>query len=55
MLLGIFEHLRPNHGMPTWHREHHREGYDTFDYWTTLGRMLDEAGFDFLFLADSYG
>lgn len=55
MLLGVFEHLRPNHGMPTWHLPRSREGYDTFEYWVRLGRLLDDAGLDFLFMADSYG
>jgi long-chain alkane monooxygenase len=37
------------------HPENTTVDYKRLDHWTSLARMLDEGGFDFLFLADSYG
>jgi FMN-dependent oxidoreductase (nitrilotriacetate monooxygenase family) len=37
------------------HPENTTTDYKRLGHWTSLARMLDEGGFDFLFLADSYG
>ncbi|OJX62923.1 MAG: hypothetical protein BGO95_10905 [Micrococcales bacterium 73-13] len=37
------------------HPEQHTVRYTDLDYWVELARLLDRGGFDFLFLADSYG
>ena len=53
---GVFEILTPSNGVPTWRHPHGRaDVYGDVAYWTTLARTLDDAGFDFLFFADSYG
>ncbi|MCU1527931.1 MAG: hypothetical protein JWP75_1694, partial [Frondihabitans sp.] len=57
LILGFFEHLNPN-GMSgaSWsHPRNTSTNYLTLDYWISLAKRLDEAGADFLFLADSYG
>lgn len=54
--IGVFEMLNPNNGLPTWsHPQAKAHTWDRLDYWTGLARTLDEAGFDFLFFADTYG
>ncbi|MDQ1131297.1 NtaA/DmoA family FMN-dependent monooxygenase [Microbacterium sp. SORGH_AS_0888] len=54
--LGVFEILTPSNGVPTWrHPAGRAYRYDQVSYWTGLARTLDDAGFDFLFFADSYG
>jgi FMN-dependent oxidoreductase (nitrilotriacetate monooxygenase family) len=56
-VLGFFEHMNPN-GLTgaTWlHPENRGSDYLDLDYWTSLGRRLEEANADFLFFADSYG
>ncbi len=56
ILLGAFEMMNPNNGMPTWTDPRGRgDDWDRLDYWVDLARMLDAAGFDFLFFADTYG
>lgn len=54
--LGVFEMMNPSNGMPTWTDPRGRgDDWDRLDYWVDLARMLDSAGFDFLFFADTYG
>jgi FMN-dependent oxidoreductase (nitrilotriacetate monooxygenase family) len=56
ILLGAFEMMNPSNGMPTWTDPRGRgDDWDRLDYWVDLATMLDEAGFDFLFFADTYG
>lgn len=56
ILLGAFEMMTPNNGMPTWTDPRGRgDDWDDLGYWLGLARTLDEAGFDFLFFADTYG
>lgn len=56
ILLGVFEMMNPNNGMPTWtHPEGRGDDWDQLDYWVGLAKELDAAGFDFLFFADTYG
>ncbi|GAA3693928.1 LLM class flavin-dependent oxidoreductase [Arthrobacter ginkgonis] len=54
--LGVFEMLNPNNGLPTLsHPQNKTATWDSIDYWASLARTLDDAGFDFLFFADTYG
>ncbi|MEX0152771.1 NtaA/DmoA family FMN-dependent monooxygenase [Microbacterium sp. LMI1-1-1.1] len=54
--LGVFEMMNPSNGMPTWTDPRGRgDDWDRLEYWVDLARMLDAAGFDFLFFADTYG
>ena len=54
--LGVFEMLNPNNGLPTLsHPKNRTATWDSVDYWASLARTLDDAGFDFLFFADTYG
>lgn len=54
--LGVFEMLNPNNGLPTWTHPDAKGGdWDRVDYWVGVASMLDDAGFDFLFFADTYG
>ncbi|MCC3267777.1 NtaA/DmoA family FMN-dependent monooxygenase [Arthrobacter gengyunqii] len=54
--LGVFEMLNPNNGLPTLsHPQNRTATWDNVDYWTSLATTLDDAGFDFLFFADTYG
>jgi FMN-dependent oxidoreductase (nitrilotriacetate monooxygenase family) len=54
--LGVFEMMNPSNGMPTWqHPQGRGDDWDSIDYWAGLSRMLDDAGFEFLFFADTYG
>ena len=56
ILLGAFEMMNPSNGMPTWTDPRGRgDDWDRLDYWVDLAAMLDRAGFDFLFFADTYG
>jgi FMN-dependent oxidoreductase (nitrilotriacetate monooxygenase family) len=56
LALGVFEIMTPSNGVPTWRHANGRgDHYDDPAYWIALGRMLDEAGFDFVLFADSYG
>lgn len=54
--LGVFEILTPSNGVPTWRHPNGRaHRYGDVAYWSDVARTLDDAGFDFLFFADSYG
>jgi long-chain alkane monooxygenase len=54
--LGVFEMMNPSNGMPTWTDPRGRgDDWDRLEYWIDLARLLDAAGFDFLFFADTYG
>lgn len=57
LTLGIFQVLSPASlsGVSWLHPDNRETEYLTLDFWTSLGRRLDEAGLDFLFLADQYG
>ena len=56
MLLGAFEMVNPNNGMPTWtHPAGRGDDWDDLAHWVSLAKTLDAAGFDFLFFADTYG
>ncbi len=56
IILGVFEMMNPSNGMPTWtHPDGRGDDWDRLDYWAGLARELDQAGFDFLFFADTYG
>ena len=56
IVLGVFEMMNPNNGMPTWvHPKGRGDDWDRLDYWVGLAKELDAAGFDFLFFADTYG
>ncbi|PRY10496.1 NtaA/DmoA family FMN-dependent monooxygenase [Kineococcus rhizosphaerae] len=57
LLLGVFQVAGPN-GMSgaSWpHPENHQVEFTDLSMWTSLARRVEEGGFDFLFLADSYG
>jgi FMN-dependent oxidoreductase (nitrilotriacetate monooxygenase family) len=58
LILGYFESMNPN-GMSgaSWsHPDNTKSSsYLTWRFWTEGARRLEEAGFDFLFLADNYG
>lgn len=57
LTLGVFQHFNPN-GMTggSWrHPENRAIDYLKLEHWTELGKKLENAGFDFLFFADSYG
>ena len=54
--LGVFEMMNPSVGMPTWtHPLSKGDRYDSVEHWVQLSRLLDGAGVDFLFFADTYG
>jgi len=54
--LGVFEMMNPSVGMPTWtHPLSKGDRYDSIEHWVELSRLLDGAGVDFLFFADTYG
>ncbi|MBA8817563.1 FMN-dependent oxidoreductase (nitrilotriacetate monooxygenase family) [Microbacterium halimionae] len=56
IIFGVFEMMNPSNGMPTWtHPEGRGDDWDQLDYWVGLAKELDQAGFDFLFFADTYG
>ncbi|MCS5497175.1 NtaA/DmoA family FMN-dependent monooxygenase [Cnuibacter physcomitrellae] len=54
--LGVFEILTPSNGVPTWrHPQGRADRFGDPAYWRGLVRTLDDAGFDFILFADSYG
>ena len=54
--LGVFEILTPSNGVPTWrHPQGRGDRYADPSYWIGVAKLLDDAGFDFLLFADSYG
>ncbi|PXA73273.1 NtaA/DmoA family FMN-dependent monooxygenase [Cryobacterium arcticum] len=56
-ILGVFQLMNPN-GMSgaSWrHPDNTSLDFMDIDYWVKLAAMLEEAKFDFLFLADTYG
>lgn len=57
MHLGVFEVLGPQvGGTLSW--PHHRSAsvdFTSLEHWVHLARVIDEAGFTFLFLADTFG
>lgn len=55
--LGLFENAQANDsGTATWrHPENGRTEFDSLDYWRKNARLAEEAGFDFMFLADAWG
>ena len=55
--LGLFENAQANDsGTATWrHPDNGRYLFDKLDYWRDTARMVEDAGFDFLFLADAWG
>ena len=55
--LGLFENAQANDsGTATWrHPDNGRYLFDRLDYWRTTARTAEDAGFDFLFLADAWG
>ncbi|WP_344753966.1 NtaA/DmoA family FMN-dependent monooxygenase [Gryllotalpicola koreensis] len=56
LVLGAFEEFTPNFISNAWH---HPRGdtsdFATLEFWQSLARELDAAGFDFLFLAEALG
>jgi FMN-dependent oxidoreductase (nitrilotriacetate monooxygenase family) len=56
MILGAFNIVGPNHNFPTWRQADGKSlVWDDLEYWKGLARLLESAGFDFLFFADNYG
>ncbi|GAA1806264.1 NtaA/DmoA family FMN-dependent monooxygenase [Agromyces neolithicus] len=57
MRLGLFENAQANDsGTATWrHPDNKRYLFDKLDYWRDTARMVEDAGFDFMFLADAWG
>lgn len=57
LLIGAFEFNGLNLATQgLWARDDHNSvDYKNLSRWTELARLLDRGGFDFLFLADSYG
>jgi long-chain alkane monooxygenase len=57
LLFGAFEINGVNlTSQGLWARpDQHTDRYTDLHYWVDLARLLDRGGFDFLFLADSYG
>ncbi|MBM9469658.1 NtaA/DmoA family FMN-dependent monooxygenase [Nakamurella leprariae] len=55
--LGVFEAMQPQvGGTLSWpHPRSQTHRFAELDFWLDYARMLDAAGFDFLFFADSYG
>ena len=57
LVLGVFQRMGPG-GVTggSWrHPDDTSTGYLTLEHWTGLARQFEDAGLDFLFLADSYG
>jgi long-chain alkane monooxygenase len=54
---GLFENAQANDsGTATWrHPDNRRDRFDSLDYWRDIARLAEDAGFDFLFLADAWG
>ncbi|WP_437773315.1 NtaA/DmoA family FMN-dependent monooxygenase [Arthrobacter sp. KNU40] len=57
LILGAFQKFGPvmMGGDPWRHPDNESVEYTSVDYWTRFAKQLDTAGFDLLFLADSYG
>ncbi|MEF2976574.1 NtaA/DmoA family FMN-dependent monooxygenase [Subtercola sp. YIM 133946] len=57
LILGIFQYIGPNGtvGSAWQHPADTSADFLKISHWTTLARTFDQAGLDFLFLADSYG
>ena len=56
LVLGVFEMLNPNNGMPTWTDPRAKgDTWDSVEHWVALARLLDAHDVDFLFFADTYG
>ncbi|MGA1838628.1 NtaA/DmoA family FMN-dependent monooxygenase [Herbiconiux sp. 11R-BC] len=57
LILGIFQYIGPNGtvGAAWQHPEDESANFTKLSHWTRLAKRFDEAGLDFLFLADSYG
>jgi FMN-dependent oxidoreductase (nitrilotriacetate monooxygenase family) len=56
LILGVFEMLNPNNGMPTWTDPRAKgDSWNTVDHWVALAKLLDTHDVDFLFFADTYG
>lgn len=55
--LGLFENAQANDsGTATWrHPDNKRYLFDKIEYWRDTARLVEDAGFDFLFLADAWG
>lgn len=55
--LGLFENAQANDsGTATWrHPDNGRHLFDRLDYWRDTARLAEDAGLDFLFLADAWG
>jgi FMN-dependent oxidoreductase (nitrilotriacetate monooxygenase family) len=56
LVIGAFEEFLPNFIMNTWHhpRSNTRD-FATLPHWQRLVRTVEEAGFDFFFLAEAIG
>lgn len=54
---GLFENAQANDsGRETWrHPDNRRDQCDTLEYWTNVAGICEQAGLDFLFLADAWG
>ena len=54
---GLFENPQANDsGTSTWrHPDNKRDMFDRLDYWREITTICEEAGFDFMFLADAWG
>lgn len=54
---GLFENAQANDsGTATWrHAGNKRDHFDRLDYWREIARLCEDAGLDFLFLADAWG
>lgn len=55
IVLGMFEEAHPSFGGIWAHPDNQSERLADPAYWVALARTLEDAKFDFLFLADSYG
>jgi FMN-dependent oxidoreductase (nitrilotriacetate monooxygenase family) len=55
--LGLFDNPQANgSGMATWrYPASKRHLFDQLSYWVEIAQVCEEAGFDFLFLADAWG
>jgi FMN-dependent oxidoreductase (nitrilotriacetate monooxygenase family) len=54
---GLFENPQANDsGTSTWrHPDNKRDMFDRLDYWREITTICEDAGFDFMFLADAWG
>lgn len=54
---GIFENPQANDsGTSTWRYEgNERVNFESLEYWENLAKICEDAGLDFLFLADAWG